>query len=460
MLLSGCAVPLAPGYQLQKETLTVRFVAGTTPHLAIRAEYRLANIGNSPLHFIAVVLPGEKEFGRANLHAEIDGKEIALQHNPVETHDDWRIPLPAAWRQKEKRDLSLSYDLAAQPASDPRIFVAANTFYLNDSDWFPTLMGFKALFSPPVVRPDPTELSVILPADFRVTASGQPRGTRRRNSEVEYRFRIRKTDFDPYVLVGQYTTQRVSASGANVMIWTFKPIPSAESQQTTAQIAAAAKFYSENFGPLPASIRVLFDVTLPSVANRSSSRLAPESFPLPGVVYDWGFDSTGSHASEGAQLAQTWFAHMISPRRDSWMLSDGLSRYASNLLAEKSGGNESRVRIIQSALSDYDSDKLKTVEKPIVSLTPSDPDAQLELMSDKMQLFFFALDEECGQQNVTHAIAHMVYALRGQQYGYSDFRAALEQECHHNLADFFRSWLNQKGIPQDFGARYQNANGQ
>jgi aminopeptidase N len=53
----------------------------------------------------------------------------------------------------------------------------------------------------------------------------------------------------------------------------------------------------------------------------------------------------------------------------------------------------------------------------------------------------------------------MVYALRGQQYDYSDFRAALEQECHQNLSNFFDVWLRQKGIPDDFRARYENASG-
>ncbi|MFZ3247060.1 MAG: hypothetical protein WA185_18460, partial [Candidatus Acidiferrales bacterium] len=85
--------------------------------------------------------------------------------------------------------------------------------------------------------------------------------------------------------------------------------------------------------------------------------------------------------------------------------------------------------------------------------------AQIELRSTKMELFLFALEDKCGPQNLTHAISDMVYALRGEEYGYSDFRAALEQQCHQDLDGFFRQWLTQPGIPPDFRARYENAGG-
>lgn len=446
ILLSSCGVPLAPGYQIQKETLTVQFVAGSPPHLSIHAEYRLANIGNSPLHFIAVVLPGEKEFGRANLRAEINGKEIVPQHNLAEAPNDWRIPLPVLWRQKEKRNLSLSYDLAAQPASDPRIFVAANTFYLNDSGWFPTLMGFKALFSPPVVRPDPTELSIIIPADFRVTASGQPRGEKKQNSEVTHRFLIRKADFDPYVLAGQYQEQKVLAGGLPVKFWFSNPRSPAPGQYEAAQTAAPEKFYLGTFGALPANLQPIFDLNFWD--STSPLRRYDDGSILPGIV-------NNGVLPPNAELAYTWLGHLIRPDDESWLLAEGLSEYAASAFQEKSGA--SRSALITPHLTAYNSERASVVEKPVLSLTRQEPQAQLRVGRDKFALFLFALEDKCGQQNLTHAIAHMVYALHGQQYGYSEFRAAVEHECHQNLADFFRTWLAQPGIPPDFRARYENS---
>lgn len=456
--LSNCAVPLAPGYRIEKQSITVRFVPGAPPHLAIRAQYRLANVGNAPLHFIGVELPGDKSFGRANLHAEINSKEITLQHNPAEAADDWRVPMPVAWRQKEKLNLALSYDLAAQSATDPRVFVAANTFSLNDSGWFPALMGFKAILSPGIVRPNPTDLSVIVPADFRVTASGQLHGTRKQNGEVEYRFRIGASDFDPYVLAGQYNEQRVSTGGVTVAIWTVKPIGADQAQDIASAVTAARNSYVQNFGGLPKSMNVIYDVDVPDEVISADN----PAFLVPGAVYVSQIRSERpstagifSNLFVPVELAHTWFAHVIVPRPEAWTLAEGLDIYAS--MVTTPGEDEMRNRRITSVLSYYDADKLKAVEKPILSLALTDPEPQLAFAGDKIQLFFFALEDKCGRENVEHAIAHMVYALRGQQYGYNDFRAALEQECHQDLSSMFATWLDQKGIPVDFRARYENA---
>jgi hypothetical protein len=461
----GCGVPVAPGYKIQKESLTIHFISGNPPHLAIRADYRLANIGNSPLHFIPVELPGEKDFGFANLGAQIDGKDVAPQHNPHEDAEDWRIPLSTPWRQKEKINLALSYDLAASAPTDPRIFVAANTFYLNDSGWFPAFMGFKAFLSPSVTRPHSIDVSAVVPSHFLVTASGQLRGEKKHAGEIEHRFRIGKSDFNPYVLAGQYQQQIVSTAGVTVAIWTFKPIPADQAQKTAAQIAATGKFYVQNFGPLPSSVKAIYDI-------QPSEKVSAENLDwgrlLPGVVYDWTLDPSNSLGADlnsfisgvtgRMQLGNTWFGHMIVADPEAWILGGGLSEYAWDILDEGKTAS-SRADAVHSILAAYDDERSKAVEKSIISLTSAGSQDQLQIGGDKMQLFFFALEDKCGQQNVTHAIAHMVYALRGGEYGYPEFRSALEQQCHQDLAEFFRTWLAKPGIPPDFRARYDQSGG-
>lgn len=436
----------------------MRFVPGNPPHLAIRAEYRLTNMGNSPLNFIAVGLPDEKGFGRSNLRAEVGGKGIVLQHEPTEPAGDWRIPFPVSWHQKEKIDLSLSYDLAAQPVSDPRIFVTANTFYLNDSGWFPTLMGFKAFLSPAVGRPDPATLSVTIPANFRVTASGRPRGNKKQNGEVTHQFLIRKADFDPYVLAGQYNEQRINSTNASIVFWTRKPFPVADAQIAASRVSSAYRFYATSFGSLSRpSIFVIESGDLRDSENKLSNVVSsppPRTVfsPIP-VFIEPGADEPFPSFGIRRALAWTWFGHEIKPRPEAWVLAGGLADTAAR--ASESARESRRRDDIGLVLDSYG--RGTAVEKPIINLSVDDPYEQIRLGRGKMILFYFALEDKCGQQNVTHAIAHMVYALRGQQYGYSDFRAALEQECHQNLSDFFDVWLQQKGIPADFRARYENA---
>lgn len=468
-------MPLAPGYQVEKESLKVRFVPGAPPHLASRADYQLRNVGTTPLDSIEVTVPGEKTFGRANLRVLVASREVkpqAEQNSDSPSAPDqfasaeslWRIPLAPALRKKQKINVRLEYDLAATAPTDPRIFAAENMFYLNDSGWFPEFQEPKALFAEDITRPNPTDLDVIVPANFLVTASGQPRGTRKHASEMEYSFRIHKDDFDPYILAGAYQQQKISANGSNIAIWTLKPIPVTPAQQIATQVTAAANFYSQNFGALPKSMNTLYDAEMPNqAADRGSRESSEQTWILPGVVYgaEGGkafsavFANSLSEAFGPMDLARTWFAHLIVPRPEAWTLAQGFDIYASAVLAL--GKSQTQNANIVSILSNYDAEHSQAIEKPLISLTPNDPEAQLQLGGYKMQLFFFALQDKCGQQNLLHAMHHMVYALRGQQYGYNDFRVALEQECHQDLAPFFRTWLTQQGIPADFRARYENA---
>lgn len=449
-------MPLAPGYKIQKEVLSVHFAPGSPPHLAVRADYRLSNVGNAPLHYIAVEFPGARSFGRANMRAEIDGNEINPQHNPHESADDWRIPLSTPWQQKKTIHLVLSYDLATETPADSRILVAANTFYLNDSDWFPMLMGFKAFLSPSISRPNPTDLTVTVPADFRVTASGEVSGVKNQNGEVEHRFRLRKGDFDPYVFAGQYTEQRISS--ANAVYWFDEP-PS-HLQQSSETLAQTLQFYEHLLGPLPRD-----NATIHVVAPRSL-RPAEEANRLespPTVVFASESAATAPLGKEFPSLADkqslagTWFFHVVIPRPEAWLLADGLSSYVAELDDQRQADSVSRTAEISSTIANFDSAVKEATEKPIISVSPADSIAQRRIAAAKIVLALFALEDKCGPQNVTHAVADMVYALRGQEYGYSDFRAALEQRSHQDLAIFFRTWLTKPGIPVDFRARYENA---
>ena len=460
-LLAGCAVPLAPGYQVEKESLTARFVPGTPPRLAIRADYQLKNVGTTPLDFVEVAVPSKKSFGRSNLRILVANREITAQAKqngdsesaPGESASAeslWRIPLAPALRKKQKINVSLQYDLAASAPSDPRTFATENMFYLNDSGWFPEFEEPKALFAEDITRPNPTDLTVVVPPNFLVTASGQPHGKKNRAAETERHFRIATGDFDPYVFAGAYQQQKISATGSNVVIWTFKPIPAAQAQQVAAQIAAAANFYSRNFGPLPKSASTIYYADFPPDAGQQMKIVDSGVPALPPTV----LDTASENISARMALAHTWFVHVIVPNPEAWLLAQGFDFYAS--AASSANKIPAQNADVSSLLSDYDAHRSQAVEKPLASLTPHDPQAQRQLGFDKMRLFFFALRDRCGRENLIHAMHHMVYALRGQQYGYSDFRAALEQECHQNLEEFFRAWLTQKGIPADFRARYES----
>ena len=456
-------MPLAPGYKIEKQSITVRFVPGTPPHLAVRAEYRLANVGNAPLDSIEVGLPGQKAFGRQNLRVQVNGKDVASQIARGEEADEgespsseswpvvFRIPFSPSWHRKQKRNLVIAYDLTTAAEPRGRMYIGSQMFYLNDSGWFPDPLAPKSLFAKDLVRPDPSDLSIVVPQNFVATGSGESRGPRKSGAETDYRFRLRKDDFDPFVIAGRYYDQRITTADGTVVFWSLKPIAPADVQFHGAPIAALLKNYAQTFGPLPRSMNAIYALAFPGGMGNSITHNDPAASFLPGAV---NADSEDFLPVQ-LDLADTWLSHLIVPRPEAWTLHIGLEGYAA--IVSNPDYNHVTDEIVRSAISEYDSDHSQVIEKPILAVAPGDPQNQLQLAGDKFQLFLFALEDRCGRENLNHAIAHMISALRLQQYGYDDFRSAVEQECHQDLGPFFRSWLNEKGIPAEFRAKYEAA---
>ena len=75
---------------------------------------------------------------------------------------------------------------------------------------------------------------------------------------------------------------------------------------------------------------------------------------------------------------------------------------------------------------------------------------------EKGLLFFYALQDQYGQQPLASALRDMIQARRQRGFNLDDLIAALEAETHQNTAAFVRLWLKHPGIPQEFRARYAN----
>jgi hypothetical protein len=122
---AGCTVPLAPGFRILKESREVRFVPGNPPELRIRADFTLENFGNGELTFIDAVFPGEKDFGRKNLRAQVNGRDAELARLPVELQHSstqtLRMQLDTSWGLKQKRQLAIEYTLSSPEDSGARI---------------------------------------------------------------------------------------------------------------------------------------------------------------------------------------------------------------------------------------------------------------------------------------------------------------------------------------------------
>lgn len=465
----GCAVPLAPGYRIVDEQREVRFVPGRAPELQIHAQFRLVNSGNSDLAFVDVVFPEEKSFGRTDLRAQVDGHEAALAKLPVEYQQELpqalRISFNSAWKQRQTHELTIDYAFRAPADSGRRITLGAESFHLGSRGWFPQLQPPKHFLAPSPKRPDKMAYSVRVPSGFQVLARGMADGQKKDGSETVFRFKLRAGDLAPYIVAGRYA----DAGGTNqksgaVEFWTIQSMKG-DSSVAAEKIAAAWGTLETDFGPIDKSIRFPHVVESPELrAHGERDETGPAAAAFPGgavansEAFALGIDSDEFLEVITHALAHNWFSDEIYPTADASIgMGEGLPDYATIVIEESRHGADARRQRIQKYLQEYDAALKAGTETTLAIATTDDPPPQRRIALPKAALFMAALEDECGEKAMRSGLAEMVTLLRGQEVGYADLRGALEHSSGKNLAEAFRVWLNQRGIPAEFRARYQDA---
>ena len=467
MFLCNCAVPIAPGYRVNKESREIRFVAGSAPAINVQASYSLQNTGNSELSFIDLTLPTRAGYGLTDLHAELDGRDTELSQLPEELRVDFpdamRIGFSSPWKMSAKYDLTLEYSFRSPSEPGSGITLSDSAFHLGSRGVFIALNPPKHLLAPYPKRPNQMYYSVIVPQGLRVLARGTPAGRKRTGADIEYRYRLMSSDLAAFVVAGQYTeTAPLGDSGP--IFWTFEP--ASIDAGTARSLLQSWNTLQTEFGSLDKNIHVPHIVEVPNLPEHISGEQGVAAIAFPGGalvsssslaagVQSEEFIEAVSHA-----LAHNWFGDEMYPiPTASLVLGEGLPEYAMIAIDEARGGQAARQQRVKRYLLAYDNAVRQGQEETLAVSRLSDPPAQRRIALAKAPLFFAALEDECGSQAMQSALKEVVTLLRGEQVGYPAIRAALEEKSGKNLAATFRLWLNEKGIPEDFRERYEGKQG-
>jgi len=459
-------VPIVPGYQIVRESREVHFVPTGSPTLHIIGRFKLQNNGNSDLTFVDVTLPEEKVFGLQNVRMELDGREIAPENIPEEYQQDnpnaVRIPFSPPWQRKKSLELVVEYDLVSPQDTGSRITLGDDEFHLGSRGWFPVLQPPKHVLSPFPKRPKVTPYAVRVPSNFLVLARGTPKDRKQEGGETEYRFALLQGDLPPYVIAGNYVESPVQRAPDSATLWTLKPLPSSP-QDAAVQIAQAWDLLERNFGPLDRNMAAPHVVESPELRGHTSEDepgAAAAAFPG-GVLVNpaalaLGIDSDQFLQMVTHSLAHDWFGDEMYPAPDAALgLGEGLPEYATIVIDEARNGAAARRERIQRYLREYDEARKSADEKALGITMLTDSPGQRRIALAKAALFFVALEDACGAEAMQSGLKQMVELLRDQEASYDSLRSALEEASGKNLAELFRVWLNQKGVPQDFRERYQ-----
>lgn len=468
LLLLGtcaCSVPLAPGYQIVNETREIRFVPGDTPEISISARYTLKNSGTADLEFIDVTFPDAKVYGRADLKVELDGHAAKVVDLPDEEYqpespNTSRLPFDSVWKRGEKHDLSIQYDFRSPDDTGERLTIGAQEFHLGSRGWSPVLQPPKHFLSPLPSRPDHTSYVVAVPSDFLVLSGGKLKGRKQFGSSTEFRFDLRQSDMPPAIIAGRYVVSHPEAKADSAIFWTLQPLrddPRAAADRITSVWSAL----TNDFGPLEKNIRVPHIVESNTVGNVEGAESAPAAADFSGgllvspALLALGINSDSFLDRVTHRLAHNWFGDEVFFSRFTAIgLGEGLPEYATIVAEESQKGEPGRRARVLNYLRQYDEARKSADEIPLGITSRSDPLAQQRIAEAKAALFFVAVEDTCGEKQMRDGLKGLISLLRGQEVSYDVLRAQLEHVSGKKLADLFRVWLNDKGIPEDFRARY------
>jgi hypothetical protein len=462
---SGCSVPLAPGYQILKESREVHFVSGPPSHLEIGVRYSLENTGTIELEFIDVILPDEKTFGRKNVRVEMNGQTIAPEQLTEQfswgPQEVFRVKV-GSWEKRQRRELLVAYDFVSPQDSGARITLSGSDFHLGSRGWAPALEPPKRILAPYPKRPNHTLVTIRVPSNFAVLSRGTAAGRKQNGGEAEYRFQLRKLDLEPYMVAGGYADSSTGSKSSAVVFWTHEPLPR-DSNSAAPAVAAAWGVLQANFGPLDKNIRNAHVVEASELRPPSTSEEGPAAVPFPGGVLvnpaalHLGIASDSVPEIVIQALARNWFGEEVAVSDAGIGMGQGLPEYAAIVIDEARSGEDTRRARVVKFLRDYDQARKQAPEKPLRSSWISDPIEQRRIALAKAPLFYIALEDSYGEQPVRHGLRDLAELLRGKEAGYDDLRAAVERTTGKDLSDIFHVWLDGKGIPDDFRAKYERA---
>jgi len=441
--------------------MELRFVPSPDPHLSVHCAYALANSGNQPLQGIQVRVPSLEAFRRGTVVAQWNGKSIeartAAAAKAADLGDTIEITFNEPWAVKQKRTLTLDYDVSTGFHLGSFLAVSPETFFAYPESWNPELLPPKHLFATGDVPPKKWTLSIRVPSGYLVQASGTFGKRQTAGGEWLYSFSQQRGDFAPFAAGGNYVEKEISANGQKVLLWTLKQADPAAAKRTADAIASRAHYYEAEYGTPAKGDRTirLLECVIPRHGFGCGA--------LPETVFvhqNWiarGMSDQGFLDDINFELAYTWFGGVSRVRFDESPLPmDALAPYAGWEAQASELGVETRASRIQDLIADFDKHSADCKEKVVLPFAAGEQGCSYSLAWTKSALFFFALEDKIGRGSFHKTLKSVIQDRRGRDLRLEDLISAMESETNQPQGEFVRQWLKHSGIPDEFRARYSS----
>jgi hypothetical protein len=461
---AACVQPLGPGYQFTNRQAEIRVSSAAPGHIHLRVVDELENAGDRTLHSLEVRLPEGPAFGEENLRVLIEGSEVSPQRSSVTDPRMMRAPFDPPWKQNEKRNVVSEWDLSPESLARGTIAAATEGFFIADETALPLWQTPIGVFPRGGADPGKELLTVFTPPDFRVLAPGKPLKRATHGDQVARRFLINpKNDFRTFVVAGRYQERIIESRQGRVQFWTFRPVDGSAAQTAADRLSSSMKTLTEFFGPTSKeriAVRIAeAPVELPAEfgsLDDPGGISFPEGVLLDPRVFPREIAREAALQLAEYELARTWFGWLVRPRPEAQILMGrGVGLFGLVIAAEGRGQDERR-RMVASLMDHYDEARATAPDKRLMEPPAGYSRAERISTGYRAALFFVALEDLCGHENLKTAMRDIIHARAQSDTGYEELRAAVESASGKDLGEMFRVWLVLPGIPGDFRARYRN----
>jgi hypothetical protein len=453
---ASCAVPLGPGYTIEKQQVRVRFANKPEPRIRIEADYQLKNTGTQPLSELELRLPGRRRFHYEQPRASWGGAVLTPETSPDNPRDT-RLTFREPWRKSSRQILRLSVEYLPANSGETNLSFSGDAFFLPAAGWSPELLPAKGIFSTGGVPPKAWELLVTVPEGFQIHTSGTAKRTARKNGDLTVLAEQRASDPYPFVVAGRYNSAEIGNGNEKMHLWTRQPQESGGVREASDGLARVIAAYDASFGERGKESSQTWIVECPAAAGcfpklnpvtakllgEEDERTTAEMISGDTMMVDLSVGAPKLATAAAPSLAASWLGYAQNPGFFEQELPLVLlPAFAASIGGDAAGGADARRETIRNALRLIPTDG-----------KPHQQEARAVLRA-KSFLFFYGLQDRYGQEVFRKATAHMLYARRERGFNLDDLIAAFEQETHENVAEFVRQWMKQPGVPEEFRARY------
>jgi hypothetical protein len=464
-LAAACVQPLGPGYQFAGRQAEILVSSASPGRIHFHVVDELENAGDRPLRSLEVRLPEGPAFGEQNLRVLIEGVEVSAQHDSETDVRMMRAPFDPPWKQNQKRKVVTEWDLTPESSARGTSAASPDGFFVADETALPLWQAPYGVFSKGGENPDKELLTIFSPPDFRILAPGKALKPNADGNYIARRFLIDPADdFLPYVVAGRYQEKVIPTRQGEVQFWSFHPMDGPAAQTAAGRLAFSMKTLTEYFGPVSKGKPAVRIAESPAELPAEFGALGDPggtSFPdgalLDPRAFRQGLASEAVLQLGEYELARTWFGWRVRPRPEAQILMGrGIGLFALVIAAEGRGQDQRRP-MVASLMDRYDEARATSPDKRLMEPPAGYSRAERISTGYRAALFFVALEDVCGQDNLRTALRDIIRTRAGSDTGYEELRAAAESSSGKDLAEMFRKWLVQSGIPDNFRARYQNA---